>query len=318
MKKLLILLLIVPVAISIILTTVAETSAAKKITVGIDVKTLDNEYFVNVLNGAKEECKKRGWDLIDVQCANNPDLQQKIMGDFAAKGVDIVVTLCSTDPKTMQSVISPLTEKKIPVVGLDSGILGSVVNLYGCDDIPGGEQQAQWLVDKIGTKGNIICLEGIPQSTAVNRLTGNMNILSKYPDLKVTTQIANWSMEEGMIVMENMLQRVTKIDGVLAGNDMMALGAVAAVESAGRLNEVIIVGWDGISEAIKFIKEGKLGATVWADSTQLGREGIIIAEKILNNEKFDYVVRKFDWGEEKAIILQTKIINKSNVNELLP
>lgn len=292
--------------------------STKKVLVGIDVKTLDNEYFVNILDGAREEAEKRGWELIDVQCANDPELQQQIMSDFAVRGVDIVVTLCSTDATTMESIISPLTDAGIPVVGLDSGLLGSEVTIYGCDDIPAGEQQAQWLVDKIGEEGNVVILEGIPQSTAMNRLQGNLNVFEKYSGITVTTEIADWDMEKGMTVMEDMLQKFDKIDGVTAGNDMMALGALAAVEGAGRLDEMLIAGWDGIADAIKAIKDGKLAATVWADSNNLGRQGIIVAEKILNDEAFDYVTREFEWGSDKAIILETKMIDSSNVNELFP
>ena len=290
-----------------------------KVTIGIDVKTLDNAYFVNVLEGAQEECDKRGWELIDVQCANDPELQQSLMEDLVSKGVDVIVMLTSTDPVTSESVIASALDAGIPVVGLDSGVLGSVVTIYGVDNVPAGEQQAQYVIDTIGEEGNVCILEGIPgQSTAMDRTQGNMNIFERYPGITTTVRNANWAMEDGMTAMEDLLQQYDQIDAVTAGNDGMALGAVAAIETAGRLDEVLVVGWDGIDDAMDSIREGKLGGTVWVDSKELGVQGIVIAEKILNGEDFDYIERTYDWGTEKAILLQTIMVTQENINDYFP
>ncbi len=295
------------------------TAAEEEIKIGMDIKTLDNPYFVNVLGAAREECDNRGWELIDVQSANDTELQQQLVDDLVVQGVDAIIMFATTDPVSMKSVIQSSIDAEIPVIALDDSILGSEVSIFAADNVAGGEKQAQYVVDNIGEEGMACILEGIAgQTTAMDRTKGNMNIFDKYSGITTAVKNADWSMDLGLSVMDDFLQAYDEINAVTAGNDTMILGAVASIEAAGKLDEIVTVGFDGIDDAITAIKEGKLNATLSADSKELGAQSVIIAEKILNGESFDYTDVEYDWGTQKAIYIPTVLVTEENVDELFP
>ena len=87
-------------------------------------------------------------------------------------------------------------------------------------------------------------------------------MLGQYPGLELVAQeTANWSQDEAFTKVETLLQQYPDVNGIIAGNDTMALGAVAAVEAAGKLDQITIAGFDGSPDAVQAIKDGKLLAT---------------------------------------------------------
>ena len=127
----------------------------------------------------------------------------------------------------------------------------------------------------LGEKGTYVEFVGKESDTnAAVRSRGFHDTLDKYPDLKmVGRQSANWSQTEAFQKMETMIQGNRDIKGVIAGNDTMALGAVAALKAAG-LTEVVVVGFDGSPDAIASIKAGGLKATVLQPAAQLARSAV--------------------------------------------
>jgi len=121
----------------------------------------------------------------------------------------------------------------------------------------------QW-VEVIGEEGNYVELFGAPSdNNAATRSNGYETVLSQYPDLvKVGQDVANWDRTQGHDKMQALLQANPDIIGVISGNDEMALGAIAALEKAGKLAAVKVGGFDGSPDAVDAIKAGKLQYTV--------------------------------------------------------
>ena len=113
----------------------------------------------------------------------------------------------------------------------------------------------------MGDAGNYVELVGAPSdNNAATRSNGYMTVLSQYPDLvQVGQEVANWDRTQGYNKMQSLLQANPDIQGVISGNDEMALGAIAALQEAGRLEGVIVGGFDGSPDAVEAVKAGDHG-----------------------------------------------------------
>ncbi|MEE9907133.1 D-ribose ABC transporter substrate-binding protein [Brucella intermedia] len=121
----------------------------------------------------------------------------------------------------------------------------------------------QW-VESVGDKGKYVELFGSPSdNNAATRSNGYDTVLSQYPDLvKAGKDVANWDRTQGHDKMQALLQANPDIIGVISGNDEMALGAIAALKKAGKLDQVKVGGFDGSPDAVAAIKAGELQYTV--------------------------------------------------------
>ena len=121
----------------------------------------------------------------------------------------------------------------------------------------------------------------------------------------IVSQSANFDRGEALSVMEDILQANDEIDAVYAANDEMAMGALSAIESAGRLDEIIIIGTDAIDPAMEAIREGRLNATIAEPPFFLGREAVNAAIKLMNDEEV-----------EEKITLENTLVTEENVDEI--
>ena len=123
---------------------------------------------------------------------------------------------------------------------------------------------AQAWVEAVGDKGKYVELFGAPSdNNAQTRSNGYETVLSQYPDLqKVGQEVADWDRTKGYQKMQSLLQANPDINGVISGNDEMALGAVAALKEAGKLASVKVGGFDGSPDAVAAVKAGELQYTV--------------------------------------------------------
>ncbi|MFY9134773.1 MAG: substrate-binding domain-containing protein, partial [Bacillota bacterium] len=130
---------------------------------------------------------------------------------------------------------------------------------------------------------------GIPGASAArDRGKGFNEVMKKYPNIKIVArQEAGFDRAKGMTVMENILQAQPDIDGVFCHNDEMALGALRAIEAAGRLSAIKIVGFDATDDAIKAVKDGKLVATVAQKPRAMGSMAVTVAKRVLDGAKVD-------------------------------
>lgn len=177
--------------------------------------------------------------------------------------------------------IAKATAAKIPVVGsvtrADSDKLFAYV---GTNDIEGGRMIAQHLVKQLGGKGNIVILEGpIGNSPQLLRQKGIQEVLAANPGIKVIAdKTANWSRAEGLTVMENWLSaHAGKINGVIAHNDEMALGAITAMKLKNIDPKTIpVVAIDGIPDGQRAVKDGNL-FTLYKDASAEGQGAMDLA-----------------------------------------
>ena len=161
---------------------------------------------------------------------------------------------------------------------------GKFLSFVGADDYSLGLETARFLLKTLGGKGNIVIIEGVKGSlTNVDRVRGFNDALKETPGAKLlASQPGNYQRLQALQVMENLMQSNSQIDGVLAANDAMAVGAIEALDGANRKAQVI--GINGTKEAIDAIKSGKLLASGDYNGFAQGSLGTMMAIRSLRNQ----------------------------------
>ena len=279
----------------------------KEITIGSTVYYI-TEFITLMVEGMKAEAEELGVKLTILDANNDAANQLSQVENLIASKVDVVL-VAAVDADGIVTALDMAEAANIPLTGVNMLINTDKPYYYaGPNDVEAGELEAQYVVDAIGGKGNVVILEGpIGTSAQLERLQGNMNVLAKHPDVKILAQKpANWNREQALSTMENWLQTYPdQINGVIAHNDEMALGAIQAMEAKGVKLPVGSV--DAIKDACQAIKDCRLDATVFQDAHLEGRLGVRVA----------YQVATGNPPPERLNFIKMELITKDNVDKLL-
>jgi len=218
----------------------------------------------------KAEAEKRGIDLKFADAQGKQENQIKAIKSFIAQGVD-VIAFAPVVETGWEQVLKEAKDAGIPVIVSDRRPdvpEDYYVTFIGADFVEEGRRAAKWLAEKTGGKAVIAEFTGTPGSAPANdRSKGFMEVLAEYPEMKVAfKQTGNFERAQGKQVMEALLKspQGAEINTIYAHNDDMAIGAIQAIEEAGKApgKDILIVSIDGIRDALKAITEGKLNCSV--------------------------------------------------------
>jgi erythritol transport system substrate-binding protein len=175
------------------------------------------------------------------------------------------------------------------------------------DDAQGARLGAQSFVEAMGEEGTYVELTGAEADPdAAVRSTSYRGVISRYPDLELVAQErANGDQQQAFARMRAIVTRNPGIDGVIAGNDAMALGAVAALQAA-NLSDVIVVGFDGSPDAIGAVKEGTMHATVFQPVAQMAELAVEQAHELITTGEATQPERQTIDGE---------LVTRANVDD---
>lgn len=258
----------------------AASASAERI--GLVISTQNNPFFVTLKEGAETKAKELGHDLIVLDSQDNPAKELGNVEDLLVKGIDVLL-INPTDSDAVVSSVKAANRSKIPVVTLDRAANGgNVVSHVASDNVLGGEMAGNFIVEKLGGKGKVVELEGIPGTTAARDRGTGFNKAAAGKLEVVAKQAADFDRTKGLNVMENILQAQPEIQAVFAHNDEMALGALKAIEASGR--DIFVVGFDATDDAVAAVKEGKLAATVAQKPAEIGAIGVEVADKIVKKQ----------------------------------
>ena len=142
----------------------------------------------------------------------------------------------------------------------------------------------QW-IKMVGDKGTYVELFGNPaDNNAATRSNGYETVITQYPDMKkVGKEVADWDRTKGYQKMQSLLQANPDINGVISGNDEMALGAIAALKEAGKLANVKVGGFDGSPDAVAAVKAGEMQYTVLQPVAVFAAEAVKQADNLIKN-----------------------------------
>ncbi|KAF1021703.1 MAG: Ribose import binding protein RbsB [Paracidovorax wautersii] len=257
-------------------------------TVGLSISTLNNPFFVTLRDGAQAEASKDGITLITVDAHNDPAKQIASVEDLIQKKVKVIL-INPTDSDAVAGVVKQATAAGIPVVSLDRSVNGAeVVSHIASDNVAGGKLAGEFLLEKLGGKGNIVELQGVAGTSAARERGQGFHLAVDGKDgvKVVASQPADFDRAKGLSVTENILQGNKDVQGIFAHNDEMALGAQKAVEAAG-LKNVAIVGFDATPDAVAAVKAGTLAATVQQKPELIGQYGVQTAKKLIDGQAVD-------------------------------
>ncbi len=261
----------------------------EQITLGFQVYGLQGEYATNLTDAMKSKADELGVKLIVMD--GNYDVSTAIsqLRNLESQQVDAII-LNPIDENALNDTVNQIVDGGIPVLGVNAFLTAEkLVTYVGSPDPMAGETEAQQIMDAIGGKGNVVILEGpIGQTGQVGRKEGIYNVLANYPDVKVIAEkTANWSRAEAMTIMENWIQTHGEdIDAVIAQNDEMAIGALNALNARG-MNDIPVVGVDGVKDALEAVKNGDMIATVFQNAKAQGETVIEMAIKAAQGEELE-------------------------------
>src|SRR5437867_6883785 len=270
--------------------------------IALVLKTANNPFFIDMQKGAEEAAKKLGVNLIVQAAEREVDVEKQmqiIENLIQAK----VAALCVT-PSGSREIV-PAIEKAnragIPVVIVDTRVdakamadsKGKVATFIGSDNYEGGKLAGEFIGKKLGGKGKVAVLEGIPgHETGDSRLKGFRDAIKATPGIViVASQTANWERDQGFNVFQNILQSHPDVQAVFACSDLMALGAVEAIRTAKRRGDIIVVGFDAFSEAQDAVKAGTMHATVAQSPSIMGALAVENALHALRGEPLQENIR---------------------------
>jgi len=233
---------------------------------------MDNPWRLAQTKSMQDEAKRLGWTLIFTNANGSAAKQVSDVRSCIAQRVDAIF-LTPREEKPLTPVVLEAKRAGIPLFVIDRNVDEKVavpgrdfVTFIGSDFYEEGKRAAEWLVKKTNGKASVIQLLGSTGSSpAILRQKGFEDYVKKHPGIKIiASQTGNFTRDEGRKVMETLIQAHPKADTVYAHNDEMALGAITALETAGRKpgKDITIVSIDGQKSALQAIIDGKLGATV--------------------------------------------------------
>jgi len=257
--------------------------------IGLIVSTLNNPFFVTLKEGAEAKAADLGIELVVLDSQNDAAAELSNMEDLLTQGVDVIL-INPTDSDAVGNAIKAANAKGVPVITLDRGAnAGEVVTHIASDNVAGGLMAGEYVVELLGGKGKVVELEGIAGTSAArDRGQGFNDAIGASSIEVVAKQVADFDRTKGLSVMENILQAQPEIDAVFAHNDEMALGALKAIEAAGK--NIIVVGFDATDDAVKSVQDGKMAATVAQQPSLIGELGVDAAKKVMDGATLDAFV----------------------------
>jgi ribose transport system substrate-binding protein len=288
-----------------------ETSRGK---IGISVLTMTNPFFKEIADVFKAEMEKHRYEVIVVDGEKDLAKQRNQVQDFVVQKVSAIV-LCPCKSKGIGSAIQQANKAGIPVFTADIACLDEearVVTHVATDNYTGGKQAAQAMIEALGDAGGkILQLDFQEVESCILRVKGFREVLDEHNAKNKTGKIivvkelpCDGDKEKGYTATVDALQAHPDLVGIFAINDPAALGARAALEKAGKTEQIKIIGFDGQPEGKKAIFDGKIYADPIQHPDRIARETA------------DAIVRYFRGEQVKKIILiPTNLYRKADAQK---
>lgn len=270
----------------------SDNHASDKPRVALIMKSLANEFFSTMAEGAKTHQAEHAaeYELVVNGIKDERDLSRQValVDEMVASGVDAIV-IAPADSKALVPALRKAQKAGVIVINIDNRLDAEVLQqegisipFVGPDNKAGAQQVAAHLATKLSKGDSVLVLEGIRTSfNAQQRREGFEAAMTAAGIEIAASQSAEWEMSKANTIASSMLSEHADAKAILAANDSMALGAIAAVKSAGKSGEVLVVGFDNITAVQQAIKDGKILATADQHGDQLAVFGIEAALKML-------------------------------------
>lgn len=246
---------------------ISAQAQAQDLTIMTSVPSLGFPFFVHMMNELKSEGETLGVATVESDGQNSAPKQTADVEAAVIQGVDGIV-ISPIDVNAMAPALETAIDNGVPVVTIDRRVEGveGILSHVGADNVAGGEAQGNWIVETYPDGATIVNLQGQPgASPAIDRNQGVHNVLDSMSDKYqfVAEQTANFARDQGLSVTESIMAGLeSPPDVIVAANDDMALGALEAITALGLQDQVKIIGFDALPEALASVRDGGLAGTV--------------------------------------------------------
>lgn len=255
-------------------------------TIGVFTKDSTTAFWRYVVEGAKAKGRELGVEVVEYAPASYTDSagQLSMVEDSISAGVD-AICIASCDSTAIVPALQKAVNAGIPVIIFNTMVpdFKDNVTFVGVDNYEASYQVTEQLIKEHDGKGNMVILEGDPAGYQnIERTRAVTDLAEAYPDVKIITRQPGYAnREKSMNAMENILQAYSDIDMVWAINDVAAMGAIQAIEGAGRIG-IDVIGIDGTPEGATATKDGRMKYTIDQGPFDQGAMSVQAAVDYLN------------------------------------
>jgi len=289
--------------------SLVPSQAQQKTLIGVSLAQDDNPFYIAMLRGIRERAQELGWDVVTVSA--NEDKVKQINGvqDLVARGVKGIL-ISPIDAVGVNAAYDAAKAANVPIVSVARGSTSPNQTLHvAMDEKQIGRDIAEWTAKAIGQEGKVALLlgpSGVP--TFRNLADGYIEVMAKYPKIAIAFRSDGpLTRERGLKQTEDAIVANPDLKAVYAANDDVALGAMQAVIAAGRTDNTLVTGMNGVPPALRAVKDGTLAMTVELNPVQWGRLGVDVLASYLKGDKV-----------EPRVFIKHVIIDKTNIDTKLP
>lgn len=287
----------------------AESEAAKSKLMVIITPSHDNPFFKTEADSAAAKAKELGYQTKIYVHDDDANKQSQYI-DLAISDKASAIILDNAGADATIAAVRKAKEAGIPTFLIDREInaTGIAISQIVSNNYQGVQLVAEYWVEQMGEKGDYVELVGKESDTNAGvRSQSYHDVIDQYPGFKmVARQSANWSQPEAFQKMESIIQANPNIKGVICGNDTMAMGAMAALNAAGKGN-VVVVGFDGSNDVRDSIIAGDIKATGLQPAARIAEMAV---------EQADKYVKTGSTGLPEKQLVDCVLITKDNASKL--
>jgi ribose transport system substrate-binding protein len=288
----------------------ASTNQHKPV-IGVTLLTFDNPFFTTISDNLKAEADKHGFEVVSLSADHDAAKQSHQVKDFIVQKVSAIV-LSPCDSKVIVPIIQEANAAGIPVFTVDIPCREPGVKIacqIATDNKSGGKEAAKAVIEALGGKPAKVAIVDYKQAeSCILRVEGFKEAVAEHNTANAAAKLdivaeldGGGEKDKGFKVGEDLLQRHPDLGAVFCINDPSALGVVAALERAGKQDQIVIVGFDGQPEGKQAIKDGK----IYADPIQFPeRMGIEVVQKIVAHSKGEDI--------EPEVLIPTELYRKAD------
>jgi ribose transport system substrate-binding protein len=245
--------------------------------IGVSLLTRTHPFYQELEAGLREAAAANGYELLITAGEFDVAKQKDQLQDFIVKRVNAII-VSPSDSRSIGTAIKAANDAGIPVFTADIACLAEgirIVSHVASDNVAGGKLAAQALTEALGGQGEVAIIDHPEVESVIQRVRGFEEEIATHPGVEIVAKLSGHGVkDQAFRTAEDILQAHPNLKAIFGINDDSALGALAAVEKAGKLGQVLIVGFDAVPEAREAIEAGKIYADVVQQPHEIGSRTI--------------------------------------------
>lgn len=264
--------------------------------IGVSVLTMTHPFFLEMVDELRKTAEANNFEVVINSSEFDVAVQKNQISDFIVQQVDALI-ICPADSRAIGTAIKEANMAGIPVFTADIAVLVDDVEVIahvGIDNYEGGRMAGELALGLLDGDGQIAIVDHPEVESVIQRTKGFMDVindaLSQNEAVEVVSRLpGSGSMDKSFKATEDILQAHPEVDVIFGINDETALGAVAAIEKAGKSGTVQVIGFGGKEEALKAVREGTLYADIITHPRQIGSRVIKSIARYMQGEEVEAV-----------------------------